>query len=441
MLTQSVHPLTYTEVVQRIHARVRTRTCYSLPLVEGKDRDREFLGERQWPGRSRFVLRKRSGGYFLNAGSLHGFNPGTILEVRPPAGASEDRVVGHVEVIDARVLDAKVRPVAYGTLAEDRTLPDEGRCQPVYLSYGSLQMPVVLDSNAPDAVHRAVDPLSKKTEGKLIELTTPDRAEWVIHSEANQVTLIPMGPSRRDDATTPRVVGPVAIDGELPGWLDDHLTRIARARNLLRLAAALQDEGGDTLQLTVELVRFPPDLPARAENAVRVPWTGEGLRLTTGEQFAVRIRNQGQVAVWATILYIDSGHGISAFFPRSDRIDNRIGPGEVFTSPRAKVVDRTLGLEHVVVLAVKADIDQDGVDFTWLCQPTLEKARSELRRDSEQAFDSPHGRLLQRALFALGGERGLRRDTSGGGTAIRLLSFQTLPKENRTQVDKVRTLG
>jgi hypothetical protein len=430
VLTQSAHPLTYAEVIQRIHARVRTRTCYSLPLVEGKDRDREFLGEHQWPGRSRFLLRKRGDDYLLNAGSLHGFNPGTILEVRPPAGAGEDRIIGHIEVVEARVLDATVRSIAYGKLAENRALPEQGRCQPVYLQYGSLQLPVALDGAAPNAVRQALEQLSKKAGGSLLKTTTPDRAEWLIHCAAKEVTLVPAGPHTRDAAaTTPRAVGPAAIDDELPAWLDDRLTRIARARNLLGLAATLQDEGGDTLRLAVELVRFPPELPARAENAVRVPWTGDGLRLTTGEQFAFRICNQGRFAVWATLLYIDSGYGISAYFPRSDRVDNRIGPGQVFTSPRAKVVDRTLGLEHVVVLAVKADIDQDGVDFTWLCQPTLEQARSELRGDSEQTIDSPLGRLLQTAAFAHGGTRGLRRDVSGD-TAVRLLSFQTLPKES-----------
>ena len=92
VLTESTKPLTYTELIRRVQAEyIRTRTSFPLPLVEGKDRDREFLGKKEWPGRSRFTLSRHKGedGWFLSAGSLNGITPR-----EHPRGLSQGRFAG-----------------------------------------------------------------------------------------------------------------------------------------------------------------------------------------------------------------------------------------------------------------------------------------------------------------------------------------------------------
>ena len=65
---------------------------------------------------------------------------------------------------------------------------------------------------------------------------------------------------------------------------------------------------------------------------------------------------------------------------------------------RWRVTGATLGLEHLVVIAVRRR--ESPCDFSGLAQPTLERAGASPR--GADTLESPLGRLLQAALYAPG---------------------------------------
>ena len=84
------------------------------PMVEGQQRDREVLGTRDWPGRSRIVLKDGDEGLFINAGGLLGITAKSVLAVYPPAGQPRgERPLGYVRVTEARTLDFVGRTVQF----------------------------------------------------------------------------------------------------------------------------------------------------------------------------------------------------------------------------------------------------------------------------------------------------------------------------------------
>jgi hypothetical protein len=120
----------------------------------------------------------------------------------------------------------------------------------------------------------------------------------------------------------------------------------------------------------------------------------------------IRLRNPNPFAIDVTLLWVDSGYGIKAFFPQNRGEINRIPANGVLPLLPLKIDSKTLGLEHLVAIAVRAGDDQ-AVDFSQLAQPTLEKAKDMDRtRGGSSGLDSPLGKLLQHAMFGQGGTRG-----------------------------------
>ena len=150
VLTESKAPVTYTELVQRIHQEyVATMGRLGpVPLVEGTDRNREVLGTTEWPERSRLVLQAdKSGRLKVNAGRLHGLTPGTVLAVFPPvAKRAAEQVLGYVRIDRAGMTDADAKPHAYNDTEPPRNLPSGARCQIVRREYGDLRLRVAIDA-------------------------------------------------------------------------------------------------------------------------------------------------------------------------------------------------------------------------------------------------------------------------------------------------------
>lgn len=423
VLEQAPRPPTCKELIQRIHGLLLARTTFSLPLVEGKDSDREFLGDKEWPGRSSFVLSKSDDGYTVNAGYLHGFYPGSILEVHPPADKlGHEKAIGHVKVVESEVLQAKVEPVAYGSLKNNHNLPEGGYCKPVALSYGSLKLRVALDGEAPAAVREALERLAGDKKG-FIEVTPPASAQWLLRARDHTLTLLPAGLQPANGSLPQGSVGPTEVEGSPDKWLEDRLTRIAQARNLVRLASSMGTIAGGDVRIKAELVRYPPGVSVSEANAVPVPQTNTGIKLEKGERFAVRFHNQGRAGAWVTVLFVDSHHGVLPFFPRGadQAVENLVLPNTPLVTPMLKV-GKTFGLEHMIVIAVKANNKQKGVDFRWLCQGGVERALK---------MPSPLEDLLGSAALAFrsGGTRGFE-DVPLGDHALQLISFRTLPKDD-----------
>ena len=90
---------------------------------------------------------------------------------------------------------------------------------------------------------------------------------------------------------------------------------------------------------------------------------------------------------------------------------------------------KTVGLENLVVIAVKARVEDLPADFSFLAQETMPRARGlkGVRGNEERTIDSPLGRLFQNALYGEGATRGAS-SLDIDDYALRLLSWRTLAR-------------
>ncbi len=423
VLRQSITPLTYRELVARIHGRyVQMGRTFPTPMLEGDARDREVLGLGKQPGRSSIVLSPQADGkYKINAGSLYDVTSGTILAVFPPVGQSkDDEPAGHVRVTCADLLVACVEPCGYGTLPAPAMLPAGGRCEVVYVDYGQRKLMVALDqrTEAGEAVtsddrQRLQDELqrlAKKPQSLFDDGEDPGQADWLVRVQPTElrpynVVLVPAAGWRNAGAADSPEFGPVPLDGRIGTWLEERLARVARATNLLRLAEAARvehDRGVLGIDVDVQLLQFndESDLAGKV-----VSWESDGMALNVGDIIALRVHNKGRARVDASFLFVDSSFGIDLYFPETGLIgDNRLSAGATLTTPKARVTSATLGLEHMIAIIIKAKPEQSPVDFSFLTQPPLERARGGPSRFA--APGSPLEQLLENAVHGAGTRRG-----------------------------------
>ncbi len=414
--------LTYRELLQGIHSQyVAWGRTYPTPLMEGDQLDREVLGLRDWPGRSQIVLRIDEPHRFtINAGELHGLTAGSVLAVYPSADRpNPEQPLGHVRVTRLGALDASVEPCAYGDAAAPRDLPSGARCELVFVDCQPDPMLVAADprdeQGAPlgveqfEVLRRIVEKTTAEDNSPIKAVDDIADAEWLVRQTDGTVSLVPASGVLRRGLQKPPHFGPFAIDDRLPVELRNRLQRIARAHSLLTLAAGGQKNarGVSPVQVAIELLRYDDEHP----EGEPVDAAGGRPTLQPGEIVAFRVENLSRMSVDVTLLFVDSNFGITAFFPPSGvAADNRLKPNRFSQStlitPRARVTPAP-DLEHMVVIAVKAEPMKAPTEFGFLAQPSIERARGVAARQRDASINSPLGQLLQRALYQEGDARGL----------------------------------
>ncbi len=286
-------------------------------------------------------------------------------------------------------------------------MPRDARCELERLDFELSKLKVAVDLNQDprrDEVIGAVRHLAETS--KLIQLADVSAADWVVRSDDGRRLIEPAtGIDSLDPGSTPRF-GPLPAAEQLSTWLAEHLTRLARGRNLLAMARPPATRVGTppaaACQVRCELVRLRDP---RDNEGTPIVWDEDGRTLRAGELIGCRLENIGQAPADVTLFFVDSGYGITALFPRPGvQTDNRLYPGDKpFVAFRARVQADTVGLEHLVMIAVPGS--GEPVDFCLLEQPTLPRTRGA----GDRALDSPLGQLLQAALYG--------RPTCGGDAA------------------------
>ncbi len=446
----SSKPLTYRELAQRVQAQYEVWGRKApTPMIEGDLQDAEVLGDKKWPGRSSILLSTRDG-MKVNAGSLRGLTPGSILAVTSAAGTPAESV-SYVKVGETRLTDADVAPCAFEQVPVRSGQRDGEPAHIVMIDAGDQQMAVALDTmydppaepGKPPPAPQAVPPdVLKVIAGAMKELGGPGSlvkaveqakdADWLVRwdSKANAVVAVPRSGwpegTARDAVPAFRAGAP---DAELGKRLKETLTAVARVENLRKLAAGAEGGDGGALKLKVELRRR--ENKSDKQGKIPVPWPAPNLTFFDGDMLTVKMTNTGTAKADVTLLYIDSGYGINSIFPdQKSGENNRLSPGDS-TTVRATIDGSTVGPESLVVIVTKG-VGVVPLDFTVLAQPTLENVRNVKPRDVKEAesldaikkgLESPLGAMLRRSLYGEGNTRGLKVDEAEDNSLVMLISW------------------
>jgi len=406
---------TYSELVRRIQAYYLGfgKTSPTV-LIEGTDRDRQVLGDQVWPGRSSMWLTiAEDGALKINAGALQGLTRGSILAVYAPPGKGTT-LMGHVRIEELGTLESKVKPCAHDGKPAVAQLPEDGVCKAVMVDVGDQQLKVAVDSK--DAEGKAVAKeaqaaLSTALKGlggqdALIQhVDKTSQADWLVRLQGQKVVLVPAAGWMigRDAVDEKKRFGPVPNDDRVADWLRASLETIARGENLKRLAAA--ESGAATgVRLDIKLLR-------RKDSKDKVgtfplAWPGPTLAALDGDLLLVKLTNKGRTPIDVTLLYVDSAYGIDCLYPAQGQL-NRLEPGES-ESVKLKVTSKTVGHEHFVAIAVKAN--GQPVDYSLFAQPSLNQALARGGDGVKQVLQTPLGKLLQRGIYGQGTSRSVTRD-------------------------------
>jgi hypothetical protein len=445
--------LTYRELGQVLVAAFQaSRGSHEpTPFCEG-DLDREVLGLKVWPNRSRIILDTVGAKLGVNAGELQGLTPDSILAVHPPANDPRDakEILGYVKVLSAEPGAAVVAPCAYKgkEAAKAAALPKLAICELIVQEMGEMRLrlaiardagvggkpPTSTDLQAKRAANlaAALQKLSKDT-GKLVLLTDdPAKADWLLRVEGDKIQLRP-GDGRstidpQQDAVLTKAIaagkgGGHTVYGlynadnikEIAEGLDRDLPCIFTWKNVWRIAGMTKaDPADDQPPIGCELIKLKgtvtPDGPLEP-GAVVMP----------GQRLALRVKNDSFDDIWVTVLYLDANFGIDIWF--SDAIKGM----KALKPINFTVTADSHGKEGFVVLAVPVGVHKNRPDFSFLKQSPLNKEqvdRGVNSRDAGVKAKTPFERLMAAGAFGGPGTRA-ERDVPDNPTTL-LRSWVTL---------------
>jgi hypothetical protein len=413
-LTQADAPLTYLELAQRIQGHYVTLGRHSpTPVIEGKDRNREVIGLKEHPRRSLIRLFRSDEDLKITAGTIQGMTEGSILAVFPPAGQKQDKPLGYVRVSQVESASAQVTPCDFKDQKAQKDLPVNGRCEVVVIDYGDMKLKVAVDpldnqGNAiPETdrqrVAKVLSQMSAEENSLLAAVADAGKASWLVRVQSGKSYLIPASGFPAGPGKLPALFGPFADEA-----LKERLFRIARADNLKKLAceSLVESSRGSAGSAADRVVRVNLEIRRLMERTDKkgqpVDWPDPNLKFYHGDRFRFAVHNPNPYPVDVTLLYVDSDYGIDPLYPRAGE-DNRLEPKATLPIPAPIKVTGGDGLEHLVIIAVKAKSLDQKVDFSSLAQDSLEKAMTKERtRGGAGASRTPLGQLLQHSLYGKG---------------------------------------
>ena len=396
------------QILHEYAARGWQRTT---PLFEGGDAlDAPVFGTRGDGGDQRWLVRTQGQVTSLSAGKMHDLDAGAVVALYPTPVASEDERLGYAEIASADLWTSVVTPVKYGDMPALERLPERSYAvlvsSPVKL--GLRVARPTLDALEKAERKRLTDLLSQlETAGKdslqIRWVPAGDDADIRLavapHDDQQRFWLLPAtgeivteGPGRTHSASL------ALDDAALGAWLNDSLLRIAKVSNLLRLGAHM---GTARSAASIDIAWTVRRKGSRDEEVISA---GQIPTLSPGDYLSYTIHNAGSKPVDVTILFVDSDYGITAVFPYPGE-SNRLEPGADFTSG-GDITEASLGLEHMMVLAVAAETTAPETQFTFLEQPALPQVASARGGESltglltEAGFGAPASRGFSRPASA-----------------------------------------
>lgn len=362
----------------------------ATPLFSGDALDKPVLGQqgvplRQWP-------LQPGGPPAVAAGRLSGVVPGSVFAVLPGPLARDGERLGHLQATAVDAARAELAPLAYaGQPAPRAEALKPGQYLRLVYSPPEFALRVAFDAaDCPsdctlrDAVRRlraegapgvelqwvdaGADILIRHHRGRAVFLTATQQA-----GDARSRDEAPGIDVRQDSR-------PVSA-GELAERLGRGLHAIARARNLLTLAARFAaDPGAGGMVATLR--RSGNGAAGELLTPERVP------ELRSGDMLTIEVANRGTRALDLTVLYADADHGIVNLFPSSQGESNRIEPGTQRRVEGIRINAPPVGIERLLLIAAQAEAGAERSDFSFLQQPSLLRKRGNADDDFHAFADA-----------------------------------------------------
>lgn len=401
---------TYSQIGQEVLRRYAVKNlARSTPLFEG-DLDQVAFAGTGGTRVSQWQAEVTESGLTIPAGTLHGLSEGTVLAVLGSAADADDAALGFVELTAVDTFTATGTPVE----RDGKTLPSD---LPAGVTLRKLDqaldftLTVALPppGSAPaEALLAAQDALTEAAGPRLSFVAPDDEADLRLavlpdSPRPDAIWVLPGTGLAEDLAATPSVSTADKTGAELAETLADTLTTMARAQNLLKLAAAV---GAGNLDVQVELLtRTPQDRTLRPLPFTPVP------TLIPEDEVHVLARNNTDGPVDVNVLYIGADWSISHWF------SGRLQPGDELKKGLFKISDNVLGQERMLVVVTPAKPQSPVEDLSYLAQDALDVTRS--------LGGTAFGDALAEAGFGetTRGAVALVEDTAQGGPAPAILQL------------------
>lgn len=416
--------MTYRQAAQQVLQRYRARgQGQPTPVFEGPGLDAPVFGTQAGAQVHQWRISKTGSALKIDAGVLHQLAEGAIFSVVANPADPDQKAIGFLTATKVDVLQSELAPAEYGGKAKlnPASIPEDAYARLVNPNL-ALTLRVALP-----AAGRKPGPYDAKARGVLERLSKEKiqglRVTWAPAGQSGDIRLALRGnhlwflpPSAEivEKGPTKSLSVDLAANSEaqLREKLIDSLKRIAKVVNLLRVAA--QTAAGPVAQKLDVRISGQRAGKRFDFNPTQIP------SLRDGDKLELRINNRHTRPIDVTILLIDSQYGITPLFPQGGE-DNRIPAGGEF-SPTGTIditVD-TVGRESLMVIAVEAPPGAERADFGFLAQARLERTRGRGQGIVE---------MLEDIGFATERTRGARMSPQTlGGTAIRLFTWNTVPK-------------
>ncbi|WP_112311576.1 caspase family protein [Pseudogemmobacter bohemicus] len=352
---------TYGQVAQEVLRKYALRgTAKSTPLFEGNLDQVVFGGEArervsQWPATVTET------GFTLNAGTLHGLAVGTELAVMGAAADGNDKALGMVKVTAADTFTATTDRFA-GAVPEGVWLRRKG----AELDF-ALTIALPPDGSAPAlALAEAMDELREISGPRLNFVKAGSEADLALavlpdSDTPDALWILPGTGLAESEVQAPKVETAGIAPGDLAGNLQEKLTAIAKAVNLMKLGAALGPANGPgALDVEIEvLTRNAEDRTLRGLPLIPVP------ELVTNDEVHVLAKNNMDQPVDVNVLYIGADYSITHFYA------GRLHPGDVIKKGLFAIGGETMGRERMLVVMTPAASHSKVEDLSWLAQDAV----------------------------------------------------------------------
>jgi uncharacterized caspase-like protein len=378
--------MSYRQMAQHVLWRYdRLPSSTATPLFSGDGLDEPVLGQRA-PAVRQWALERSQGQLSLPAGALFGLSEGALLAViadpLTPNGSGPlqppPTTVGFLRVAHVQAGSARVEPIAWQGWAapSPQALPRSSWARLIY-NPPSFSMRIAVDLGG--CSDRCP---SGRALAQLQRTGVPGvDARWVGIGELPDVVL-------RASESDVQMLLPAAVASSAIRWaaggaatndtlrqellarhVADGLHRVARTRNLLRLASQVAVRGSrNDVAVTVTLRRSgrPSGMPASPHQV---------LTASPGDELSVEVRNLSVDPVDFAAFWVSADHGIRQVYPEDKRDSPRLNAGQG-TKPILLGIDPgSNGTEQLVVLSSPMRPGRESTDFKFLEQSPLARLR------------------------------------------------------------------